>query len=463
MDKLDILNRKEFVEKLVTLTDRLADNKKNTSFAIDGEWGVGKSFVLDMYEEELSKIQSEETAKDKYFIIRYNCWKYDYYEEPLIAIVSTIIETIEQKTKLFPDNEKKSKILGVLKAVGLSLLSMANSAIRQKTGVDLGQAFGVIKKGIDDGAKSYDEKHNYDVYFGFNKAMSALQDSIKELSEEYTIVFLVDELDRCLPEYAIKVLERLHHLTENTKNIITVIAIDKTQLKTSLKNSFGFEADTYLKKFIEFEIKLGKGKVSEKFVDKYAEYVELFDKDILPFNDSIEEFLQAVFQSIGAREQEHLIERAMLAHRLLFTDKKDYAFMCMEILITVLSTCYDDIKAFSDEMEHFQGYIAVGKKKQKPLFARFFDDKIAEEKQIFRKKESPWYAEFRDTGEPKKNYYVMEKQDSLYGTITFIWYWLFLQNNQTIIQTQQSLIFNKLIESNIEELKKFNETIRFIK
>ena len=57
----------------------------------------------------------------------------------------------------------------------------------------------------------------------------------------------------------------------------------------------------------------------------------------------------------------------------------------------------------------------------------------------------------------------MEKQDSLYGTITFIWYWLFLQNGQTIIQTQQNLTFDTIVRPNIEELKKFNETIRFIK
>ena len=40
----------------------------------------------------------------------------------------------------------------------------------------------------------------------------------KALTESNTVVIIVDELDRCIPEYAIKVLERLHHLTEEKEN-----------------------------------------------------------------------------------------------------------------------------------------------------------------------------------------------------------------------------------------------------
>lgn len=39
-----------------------------------GEKGMGK---------QLEVIQKEETADDWYFVFHYNCWQYDYYEEPL--------------------------------------------------------------------------------------------------------------------------------------------------------------------------------------------------------------------------------------------------------------------------------------------------------------------------------------------------------------------------------------------
>ena len=72
MDKLDILNREEFVQQLLRFVDNVSSNKTSTCFAINGPWGCGKSFVLDMFEEQLGLIQSEETYTDKYFVIRYN-------------------------------------------------------------------------------------------------------------------------------------------------------------------------------------------------------------------------------------------------------------------------------------------------------------------------------------------------------------------------------------------------------
>ena len=452
MDKLDILNREEFVEKLFNLTQQLSFTKKNATFAIDGSWGVGKSFVLDMYEEKLSQEQSEETNKDRYFVIRYNCWKYDYYEEPLIAIVSTMIETIEQKTKLFPDNEKKSKILGGLKAVGLSLLSMSNSAIREKTGIDLKKAYNAVKDGVDEGAKEYEEKHDYDVYFGFNKAMNALQQSLAELSNDYTVIFVVDELDRCLPEYAIKVLERLHHLTEEAKNTITIVAIDKTQLVQSIKNTFGFDdCDKYLKKFIEFEIELNYGRISEKFIEKHAEYVALFDKSVVEYNDSIEEFMQAVFQKIEAREQEHLVNRTMLVHRLLFNEPKDYSFMCIEILSIVLQTHYDDRKNFTEWFNKFYRIKEINK--DWPPFDYYFNQKLGE----------LGVLELVRGGRKTEETHQILNEKSLYGAIAYTWYLLYMTGHGGLKLEIWDDATRKTVEQNIADLKKFVDTIRLVK
>ena len=46
------------------------------------------------------------------------------------------------------------------------------------------------------------------------------------MSEEHTVVIVVDELDRCQPDYAIKTLERLHHLFCDLENIIVILSID---------------------------------------------------------------------------------------------------------------------------------------------------------------------------------------------------------------------------------------------
>lgn len=241
MNKVDILNRDKFVDDLLRIMENISDNKASTCFALNGAWGSGKSFVLDMFEEKLGQIQSEETSTDKYFIIQYNSWQYDYYEEPLVAIVATMISTIEGKTKLFPDCKEKREILGMLKATGVSLLSLGNAVVKEKTGMDFQKAYETVLKGEKDGAEAYEKIHEYDVYFGFNKVMDELIALLQELAEKYTVTIIVDELDRCLPKYAIKILERLHHLTESNNNTIMIIAVDKKQLMSSVKQIFGFE------------------------------------------------------------------------------------------------------------------------------------------------------------------------------------------------------------------------------
>lgn len=167
MDKLDILNRDKFVERLLKLTENISSNKASTCFAINGPWGSGKTFVLDMFQEKLERIQSEETFTDKYFVIRYDCWKFDYYAEPLVAIVASMMSVIEEKTKLFPDTEKKCEILGMLKAVGVTLLSIGNGALREKTGLDIQKAYETVRDGKEEGAADYENKHDYDAYFNF--------------------------------------------------------------------------------------------------------------------------------------------------------------------------------------------------------------------------------------------------------------------------------------------------------
>lgn len=102
MREIDVLGRKEFIDRLMNITNTISANKGNASFAIDGVWGSGKSFVIDMYEKELFPYEQS----DSYFVVRYNCWKYDYYEEPLIAIVSVIMDAIEQKAFLWDENKR---------------------------------------------------------------------------------------------------------------------------------------------------------------------------------------------------------------------------------------------------------------------------------------------------------------------------------------------------------------------
>lgn len=453
MGKVDILNRGEFVEQLLRLMEHISSNKASTCFAINGTWGCGKSFVLDLFQERLEQIQSEETYTDKYFVVRYNSWKFDYYEEPLVAIVSTMIAAIEEKTKLFPDSEEKREILGMLKATGVALLSIANDAVKEKTGLDFQKAYGIVKSGEKEGAAAYENEHDYDVYFGFNKMITKLAELLEEISKDYTIVFIVDELDRCTPEYAVKVLERLHHLTENQSNIITVIAIDKPQLAVSVKQLFGFEhPEKYLEKFINFEIKLDNGSVSELITDKYADYIALFDKDIFQFDDPIEECLQAIFKDIDVRTQEQLVKKASIVHRLLYAGKRDYSFMCMELLTAVMVCVHKYRGLFngiSFDGSSFDKVFVPNREEDPPAFTEFFKEKF----ELLELRRSHSFPD-------EKPKYTLPNEPSLYGAILFTWCWMHSKRSVVFLHTEGDAYTP--IADNCKELLKFAETIRLM-
>lgn len=453
MEKVDILNRGELIDQLLRLMEQISSNKASTCFAINGTWGCGKSFVLDLFQEQLEQIQSEETFTDKYFVVRYNSWKFDYYEEPLVAIVSTMIAAIEEKTKLFPDSKEKREILGMLKATGVALLSIANDAVKEKTGLDFQKAYSIVKSGEKEGAEAYAKAHDYDVYFGFNRMIAKLAELLEEISKDYTIVFIVDELDRCIPEYAVKVLERLHHLTENQSNIITVIAVDKPQLTASVKQLFGFEhPERYLEKFINFEIKLDNGSVSELITEKYADYIALFDKDVFQFDDSVEECLQAIFKDIDIRTQEQLVKKATIAHKLLCAEKRDYSFMCMELLTSVM-VCVHKYQGLFDnasfDCSSFDRVFTMDRRGNLPAFAEFFKEKL--ELISFGQSHS-----FPDET-PK---YVLPAKPTLYGALLFTWCWMHSKRSVAFQHTTGDAYTP--ISDNHKDLLKFAEMINLM-
>ncbi|HJA50644.1 MAG TPA: KAP family NTPase [Candidatus Fusicatenibacter intestinipullorum] len=454
MDKLDILQRDEFVKQLERMIENISANKSSTCFAINGKWGSGKTFVLDMLQEQLEEKQSEKTAADKYFIIHYNSWKYDYYEEPVIALVVSIVRVIENKIKLMPDSKTKSKGIGILKAAGEALLSVTNDVLKNKIGIDIQKGYEIFKKGNEEGKLEYERKHAYDIYFNLNKVMEELASALENISKEYTIIFLVDELDRCMPEYAIKVLERLHHLTEGKSNIITVISMDKDQLKKSVEKIFGIDnPDKYLEKFIHFEVKLDYGEISETIMDKYPDYIVMFDKDILPFNEPVEECLRAIFRGVDIRTQEQLVKRATIAHKLLYKGKKDYSFMCMELLLAVMICVYNDNSCFSKTpitIIPFDKIFTPLPSTNSPAFTDFFVDKF--NKINFTR------TMFFESG---IKYYSLPSAANLYAAIIYSWVNMHELNKDGGVAISNSLFYNP-IAKNPEELKKFAEMIKMM-
>lgn len=291
----DKLGRKEEVEKLTRLFEIVGNQMV---LAIDSPWGTGKSTFLNMWNCNL--------RNEGYKTIFFNAWKNDFIEEPFIAFVSAIRdELIEQsKKKAFTERAQK---------VGMLLLKQSpkivSKIVEKHTGIDMSEEVDV------DGIESFIGKE-IEGYMSNRDSLDKFKEELcKHTKEEFNkagrpIVIFVDELDRCRPDYAIALLERIKHIF-NVPNIIFILGIDKEALSNSIKVVYGNGTDIngYLSRFIDMEYTLNQASkknyiqyLLEKFnftplINKlnssnreqirYEEFCQLVQEVIVNFNISL--------------------------------------------------------------------------------------------------------------------------------------------------------------------------------
>lgn len=330
-EKLDVLNRKDFIYKLIQLVEGFADKKQGCCFGIDGAWGSGKTFVLEKFEEKLKEFQLEETAGDKYYVFHYDCWKYDYYGEPTIAIITAMLDEIDRELSLFSkDVENAGKV--AVETVKTTLKKIASELCKNKIGIDLVEVASEILDKTDK-----EKVKDFDSLYGFKKALEETRKGMQEIANDKTVVIVVDELDRCLPTYSIKVLERLHHIFNGLDNVIVIVSMDKSQLEHSIKAIYGeIDVDTYLRKFISFKVHLNNG-VTLGYAGKFEEYFSMFDMSIEEKN-YITLFLSKILNGLDMRTQERIFNKAKVMHMIALTDDvRDCSIMTFEILYLTVS------------------------------------------------------------------------------------------------------------------------------
>lgn len=336
-NRIDLLNREGFIENVIKLVNQLSENKKGCCFAIEGGWGIGKTFVIERVEEQLKLVQSEKTYNDRYFVFHYNCWQYDYYEEPAVAIVSAMIASV-QKEDIFINKDIDSIKKAANDLLKEKLSEIAGTFIESKIGVNL---ISIAEEINNEKNRKEKSSYEFDKLFNFNQTIEKTRKKLQEIAKERTIVFIVDELDRCIPEYAIKVLERLHHIFFGLENIVVIMAIDKKQLEHSVEEMFGTKNDSgsmnvekYLKKFIDFSVVLDNGKINDTLREKYDFYFNRFmlEDDI----EKVNRILSIVLEEIDIRRQEKIIEKANLVHSIVCCNMVDISVLVFEVMYEVL-------------------------------------------------------------------------------------------------------------------------------
>lgn len=361
LQRVDLLGRQGFIDQLHEIVSVLAKNKKNMCYSINGQWGIGKSYVLDMFEEQAQQIRQDGAVKDKYIIFRYNCWEYDYYDEPLIAIVASIIEQYDQKISLL-NAQEKAAIGEVVKRtfihIGKKLLAIGSERLKGLTGIEIDpeKVEKFIQETVDiarDAQGQIEDNHEYDKFFDFKIVIKELKENLATLAKYHTVLIIVDELDRCLPEYTIRVLERLHHLFNGIPNVQVVISTDRTQLEHTVKQIFGVRtnAKKYLAKFISFELNLPFGSLNDSADSYFAYYYDQFaDQKHLINNADLDEFKRIILEGIDTRSRIAIIEKCNLLHGILKKEdtQTDVVFIAIQMFLTVLKYYNLDPKKAKD-------------------------------------------------------------------------------------------------------------------
>ena len=277
--KDDKLNRKPFLNSIFSIMNNFSNQgNKGLTILINGKYGSGKTTTLSFIKENNINL-------DIFSVIEYNAWENNLFDNPLIPILNEINQLDSKKNKL------KSTALKVIKKLpNVFFSTLANAHCVDLTPLTENEDF-------------------FKEYNDYKKLLNEYRNILAEYCKTKKVLFLVDELDRCLPEHQIKVLETIYHLL-NIPNLIVVIALDREQLECSIKNYFGEENNTfgYLSKFIDYQIDLPDD-------DNLSFICSLMKFECIgAYTVYVEQLIAKMFDLLGfsIRECQHLVEEINL-------------------------------------------------------------------------------------------------------------------------------------------------------
>lgn len=225
------------------------------SIALDGNWGSGKTFfvkqvkmVMDAHNEFISskntdyrtdivKIRNNYLAKKAYDInpqvcVYYDAWENDNADEPIMSLVYTIMQSADTD---FTFND-------------VNVIKKGAHIISAFTGTDWVQ---VIKNLIGDSPLNTIRAEK--------TIQKKVNDFLSSLLPERgnRLVVFIDELDRCKPDFAIKLLERIKHYFDH-KDITFVFSVNINELQHTIKKYYGdeFDGSRYLDRFFDLRVTL---------------------------------------------------------------------------------------------------------------------------------------------------------------------------------------------------------------
>lgn len=207
---------------------------------LDGGYGTGKThfatrFCAQMHEEIMS--------------LYFSAWEKDYYNNPMLSFVEMIAWLVKEESERFDMDcikHAKATIQSLLNASDVILsLQLPFFSISYQTNVS--RFLKNLKKQIL--PTDILQKAKYD-----------LAEFIKRLPN-HKLILIVDDMDRCRPDIAVKTLEVIKHFFD-IEGLIVIIPVGKERLTKYINAFYGLPTDSredkeeYLQKFLNETIQI---------------------------------------------------------------------------------------------------------------------------------------------------------------------------------------------------------------
>lgn len=256
----DKLERKNFSNQLSKAIYEYKD-KDGLVIGLFGEWGTGKTSVVNMVEQGINELSEEN--ENKPLIVRFSPWNYTdkdnlislFFKDLRIQIYNNSGESYYEK--IGNALEEYSEALDLLNYVPFG-------------GSGVVHTIKVILKII---TKKVSKKSD------LNKAKNDLEEALRD--EDKKIIVVIDDIDR-LTNQQIRDIFQLVKQVADFPNVIYLLVMDRTVVERALNAVHDINGSAYLEKIIQVPIelpKLNKSKLEEIFLDRLKIILEdPFDK-----------------------------------------------------------------------------------------------------------------------------------------------------------------------------------------
>lgn len=255
---------------LDTLDTAIRSLRPPACIALYGSWGSGKTTLMDRAHRGWT------TTKDGVPVNRgvwFNPWEYERRDDLLTPLLHAVVQQIKDE-RSFNTEEFKRLAVGAAKV-------MISLSMRVGTAAVLGSLTGTPLARVSNLYRIEPEKHAE----LFNE-WSHLQDEIQQVQKQFAdlvnqalgdrpspLVFFLDDLDRCLPDSTVALIEGVKLLLCGHADCkaLFVFALDRQIVGEAIRNRYGsdslYTGENYLEKI--FDLSLEVPGVSQEQMDHF--------------------------------------------------------------------------------------------------------------------------------------------------------------------------------------------------